>query len=142
MPFPRTGHENARAPDSGHSRPRGPGSVQAHSGPHLRGGLPTGSFGYRPKRTAHAAVHPVADAIVRYKPPVIDLDLRAYFDNVRHHRLLQKVALRVSRINDLEMVALTVTIGTSVTRWLRRLDKLRRRLQQPFGVRGVYERMS
>jgi RNA-directed DNA polymerase len=55
-----------------------------------------GSFGYRPKRTAHAAVHRVAEAIVRYKTRVIDLDLRAYFDNVRHHRLLQKVALRVN----------------------------------------------
>jgi RNA-directed DNA polymerase len=31
-----------------------------------------GSFGYRPKRTAHEAVHRVADAIVRYKTRVID----------------------------------------------------------------------
>jgi RNA-directed DNA polymerase len=38
-----------------------------------------GSFGYRPKRTAHAAVNRVADAIVRYKTRVIDCDLRAYF---------------------------------------------------------------
>ena len=55
-----------------------------------------GSFGYRPKRTAHAAVNRVAEAIVRYKTRVIDLDLRAYFDNVRHYRLLQKVAARVN----------------------------------------------
>ncbi|HSQ54731.1 MAG TPA: group II intron reverse transcriptase/maturase, partial [Gemmata sp.] len=54
-----------------------------------------GSFGYRPKRTAHAAVHRVADAIVRYKTRVIDIDLRAYFDNVRHQPLLAKVAARV-----------------------------------------------
>jgi RNA-directed DNA polymerase len=55
-----------------------------------------GSFGYRPKRTAHEAVHRVADAIVRYKTRVIDIDLKAYFDNVRHDRLLAKVAARVA----------------------------------------------
>jgi len=55
-----------------------------------------GSFGYRPKRTAHAAVKLVADAIVRHKTRIIDLDLRAYFDNVRHSRLLEKVAVRVN----------------------------------------------
>lgn len=54
-----------------------------------------GSYGYRPKRTAHAAVHRVATAIVQCKTRVIDLDLRAYFDTVRHHLLLEKVARRV-----------------------------------------------
>jgi RNA-directed DNA polymerase len=55
-----------------------------------------GSFGYRPKRTAHAAVERVAKAIVQHKTRVIDLDLRAYFDNVRHDVLLAKVAARVN----------------------------------------------
>ena len=54
-----------------------------------------GSFGYRPKRTAHDAVNRVAQAIVKGKTRVIDIDLRAYFDNVRHDFLLQKVAQRV-----------------------------------------------
>src|SRR5712664_3454241 len=54
-----------------------------------------GSFGYRPKRTAHDAIKRVAEAIVRRKTRVLDLDLRAYFDNVRHDRLLAKVAQRI-----------------------------------------------
>ena len=54
-----------------------------------------GSFGYRPKRTAHEAVNRVAQAIVQHKTRVIDIDLRSYFDNVRHDRLLSKVARRV-----------------------------------------------
>src|SRR5262249_19442992 len=54
-----------------------------------------GSFGYRPKKSAHEAVERVADAIVRHKTRVIDLDLRSYFDNVRHDRLLAKVAKRI-----------------------------------------------
>src|ERR1700752_3210331 len=54
-----------------------------------------GSFGYRPKRTAHDAIKRVAEAIVQRKTRVLDFDLRAYFDNVRHDRLLAKVAQRV-----------------------------------------------
>jgi RNA-directed DNA polymerase len=38
-----------------------------------------GSFGYRPKRTAQAAVLRVEQAIVQGKTRIIDLDLRAYF---------------------------------------------------------------
>ena len=42
-------------------------------------------------------MHRVAEAIVQYKTRVIDIDLRAYFDNVRHDLLLAKVARRVER---------------------------------------------
>jgi RNA-directed DNA polymerase len=54
-----------------------------------------GSYGYRPKRTAQAAVNRVAQAIVEEKTRIIDIDLRAYFDNVQHYLLLEKVAQRV-----------------------------------------------
>jgi RNA-directed DNA polymerase len=54
-----------------------------------------GSYGYRPKRTAHEAVARVAQAIVEEKTSIIDLDLKAYFDNVQHYQLLEKVARRV-----------------------------------------------
>jgi RNA-directed DNA polymerase len=54
-----------------------------------------GSYGYRPKRTAHAAVDRVATAICQSKTRVIDLDLKAYFDTVRHDLLLKKVAQRI-----------------------------------------------
>ena len=55
-----------------------------------------GSFGYRPKKSAHDAVSRVSEAIIRGKTHVIDLDLRAYFDTVRHHIVLEKVAKRVN----------------------------------------------
>jgi RNA-directed DNA polymerase len=55
-----------------------------------------GSFGYRPKKSAQEAVDRVAKAIDRCKTRVIDLDLRSYFDNVRHDLLLAKVAKRVN----------------------------------------------
>lgn len=56
----------------------------------------SGSYGYRPERTAHEAVQRVATAIVQNKTYVIDVDLRAYFDTVRHHVLLEKVARRIN----------------------------------------------
>jgi RNA-directed DNA polymerase len=54
-----------------------------------------GSYGYRPKQSAQAAIRRVADAIVQGKTYVVDLDLRSYFDTVRHHIVLEKVARRV-----------------------------------------------
>ena len=55
-----------------------------------------GSYGYRPQRSAHDAVQRVAGAIASNKTRVIDVDLSSYFDNVRHHLLLDKVAHRVN----------------------------------------------
>src|SRR5216683_321217 len=55
----------------------------------------SGSYGYRPKRTAHEAIDRVAKAIVEEKTRIIDLDLKAYFDNVQHYLLLEKVAKRI-----------------------------------------------
>jgi len=62
-----------------------------------------GSYGYRSKRTAHQAVHRVASAVVRNKTRIIDVDLKAYFDTVRHDILLGKVA---SRVSDKQVLAL------------------------------------
>ncbi|MGH8524629.1 MAG: group II intron reverse transcriptase/maturase [Gammaproteobacteria bacterium] len=67
-----------------------------------------GSYGYRPKRSAHEAVQRVSEAILRGKTYVIDLDLCAYFDNVRHHILLEKVARRVSDGEVLHLLRLTL----------------------------------
>jgi RNA-directed DNA polymerase len=54
-----------------------------------------GSYAYRPRRSTHQAVGRVAEAIVQEKTRVLDVDLRQFFDNVRHHLLLEKVAKRV-----------------------------------------------
>lgn len=55
----------------------------------------SGSFGYRPKKTAHEAINRVAVSIVKERVQVIDIDLKAYFDTIRHDRLLTKVARRI-----------------------------------------------
>jgi hypothetical protein len=48
----------------------------------------------------------VARAIVQEKTRIIDIDLRSYFDNVRHDRLLAKVALRVDDADVLHLLKL------------------------------------
>jgi len=68
-----------------------------------------GSFGYRPKRTAHQAVDRVAKAIVEHKTCVIDLDLRAYFDTVRHDLLLGRVARRINDDDVMRLLKLMLT---------------------------------
>lgn len=73
-----------------------------------------GSYGYRPRRSAHDAVRRVAEAIVRNETRIIDIDLRAYFDNVQHHVLLGKVAKRVD--DDAVMHLLSLILKASGTR--------------------------
>ncbi len=58
-----------------------------------------GSYGYRPKRSAHQAV-------INGMTTVIDVDLEAYFDSVEHQILLKKVA---QRVNDDNVAAKTHT---------------------------------
>jgi len=53
------------------------------------------SYGYRPKRHAHQAVDRVTRGLLHGLTRVVDVDLSGYFDNIRHHLLLEKVALRV-----------------------------------------------
>lgn len=72
------------------------GAVKLIIEPVFESDFQEGSYGYRPKRTAHQAIERVAEAVVKEKTRVIDLDLRAYFDTVKHHILLEKVAKRIA----------------------------------------------
>ena len=65
-----------------------------------------GSYGYRPKRTAHQAVYRVEEAIAREKTRVIDIDLRAYFDHVKHHLALEKIARRIQDADVMHLLKL------------------------------------
>ncbi len=62
------------------------------------------SFGYRPRRTAHQALDRVVHGLVRGLTQVIDVDLKGYFDNIRHHIVLRKVAERVEDAEILHLV--------------------------------------
>jgi RNA-directed DNA polymerase len=55
----------------------------------------SGSFGYRPNRTAHQALERVRRGLNIHLHQVIDLDLKSYFDTVRHDLMLSKLAKRI-----------------------------------------------
>lgn len=61
------------------------------------------SYGYRPKKSQHQAIVRVSQGIMRRFTKVIDVDLSAYFDNVKHHILMKKIA---KRINDPKIMKL------------------------------------
>ncbi|MCG8390134.1 MAG: hypothetical protein MJA30_31570 [Cytophagales bacterium] len=66
-----------------------------------------GSYGYRPKRTAHAALERVAEGVIKGKTKEIDVALKSYFDTVRHDIQLSKIA---SRVNDKDLLRLVKLI--------------------------------
>ena len=86
------------------------------------------------KRTAHEAVDRVARAIVQRKTRVIDIDLRSYFDNVRHDRLLAKVAQRVDDADVMHLLKIMLKAGGKTRRSARRGDFAA--AQQPLPHRG------
>jgi RNA-directed DNA polymerase len=66
------------------------------------------SFAYRPRRTAHQALDRVVHGLVQRLTRVIDVDLKSYFDNIRHHILLLKLAKRVADPQILHLIKQTL----------------------------------
>ena len=64
------------------------------------------SYGYRPKRHAHQAIDRVTKGILYGLTRVVDVDLSGYFDNIRHHILLEKIARRVQDDDIMHLVKL------------------------------------
>ena len=62
------------------------------------------SYGARPGRSAHQAIEKVRMGLRQSRHRVVDLDLSRYFDTIRHDRLLEKVARRVSDDKVMAMV--------------------------------------
>jgi RNA-directed DNA polymerase len=53
------------------------------------------SYGARPGRSAHQAIGEVRTGLLYQKHLVVDVDLKSFFDGIRHDRMLEKVAARV-----------------------------------------------
>src|SRR5262245_6066010 len=62
------------------------------------------SFAYRPRRTAHQGLDRVVHGLVQGLTRVIDVDLKSYFDNIRHHIVRLKLAKRVEDPQILHLV--------------------------------------
>ncbi|MBI4690150.1 MAG: group II intron reverse transcriptase/maturase [Nitrospirae bacterium] len=66
------------------------------------------SYGYRPKRHAHQAIDRVTAGILHGLTRVVDVDLSGYFDNIRHHLLLEKIGRRVQDDEIMHLMKLTL----------------------------------
>jgi RNA-directed DNA polymerase len=71
------------------------GAVRLIQEPIFEADFQPGSYGYRPGRRAHEALERVREGLHRQLHRVIDLDLKSYFDSVRHDLLLAKLAQRI-----------------------------------------------
>ena len=87
------------------------GAVKLILEPVFESDFQDGSYGYRPKRTAHQAIERVAEAVVKEKTRVIDLDLKSYFDTVKHHILLAKIAERIADEKIMRLLKQMLKIG-------------------------------
>jgi group II intron reverse transcriptase/maturase len=65
------------------------------------------SHGYRPKRSQHRALAEVRRSLLRRMFKVVEIDLSSFFDGIRHHILLRKIA---QRVQDDQLMALVKKI--------------------------------
>ena len=69
------------------------------------------SYGYRPGKSQHDVVVRVAKAGIKRLTTVIDIDLSAYFDSIRHHILLQKVSRRINDPKIMKLLKMILRTG-------------------------------
>src|SRR5438105_2907064 len=69
------------------------------------------SYGFRPRRSAHHAVHEAQQYIAEGYRWVVDLDLEKFFDRVNHDRLLAAVAKRVADKRMLKLIRAFLEAG-------------------------------
>lgn len=75
------------------------------------GGFSEGSYGFRPRRSAHMAVAQAQQHVSAGLLWVVDTDLEKFFDRVNHDILMSKVAARVSDKRILKLIRRYLTAG-------------------------------
>jgi RNA-directed DNA polymerase len=71
------------------------------------------SYGYRPRRHAHQAIDRVTKGILQGLTRVVDVDLSGYFDNIRHHLLLEQLGRRVQDAEVMHLLRLILKANGS-----------------------------
>ena len=66
-----------------------------------------GSYGYRPTKDPQKAISSMQQAILLQKTKVIDVDIKAYFDSVRHDILFKQIAEKVQDNQVMHLLKLT-----------------------------------
>jgi group II intron reverse transcriptase/maturase len=71
----------------------------------------TRSYGFRPGRNAHQAVHQAAQYLNDGKPWIIELDLENFFDKVNHDRLMSILSRKITDKGTLKLIRSYLTSG-------------------------------
>jgi RNA-directed DNA polymerase len=87
------------------------GAIKLILEPIFEADFQSGSYGYRPKRTAAEAIERVTVGAIKGKTKVIDVDLRSYFDTIAHAELFKKLAERVNDKDIMRLIKLIVKAG-------------------------------
>ena len=62
------------------------------------------SYGFRPGRSAHQAVSRAAECVLKGKTWVVDIDLKSFFDEINHDRLMSRLSKSISDKNVLNLI--------------------------------------
>lgn len=69
------------------------------------------SYGFRPKRNAHQALESIRKACNNNGNWVLDADIKGYFDNINHEKLMKLVQLRISDKKILKLIRVWLKAG-------------------------------
>lgn len=69
------------------------------------------SFGFRPGRSAHDAVHAARGHVLDGKTWMVDIDLKAFFDHVNHDRLLHQLREQIGDPRVLSLIGRYLRAG-------------------------------
>ena len=70
-------------------------AIHQEMGPTFEEGFSQNSYGFRPRRSAHDAVRAGRDLVASGKKWVVDIDLKSFFDQVNHDRLMTMIGRKV-----------------------------------------------
>lgn len=70
-------------------------AIHQRMGPTFEEGFSESSYGFRPKRSAHDAVRAAQEYVAGGKRWVADIDLKSFFDQVNHDRLMNMIGRKV-----------------------------------------------